>query len=395
MLTKRCRRTRGRESGQMLIMALMLLVLLLGFGAIVVDVGFYLHRRERVQHITDAAALAGAQELPEDRVIAEDIAREWADRNGLDGNTIDVSFECRPDNPCDPSGANTIKVTGEMKAPLTLMPVLRLLGGASDSCWLNDGCTVAGTAAAEALTAVAPTDIVLILDRTRSMSDGDMDNARDGARTMLEVLNPELQSVGLGVLPPSISQSFWWNRVCQPDTSGQSGNWPDHWMVADLSDDYKRSDGSLNDSSRLVRVLNCLRSDGYTNIGYPIRAAREHLLFSSAARDDAQKAIVLLTDGAANRPQGQNPCALADYWASRAKDDGIEVYVIGYGVSDPGTGQRCDEDRGAWRNHTSEELVNSMATDPDHAFIEPAHSDLTDEFEEIGQRLSSGFRLVE
>ncbi len=391
----------------------MLLVLLLGFGAIVVDVGFYLHRRERVQHITDAAALAGAQELPEDTALAETIAREWADRNGLDGSSIDISFECRADNPlhCKPSDYDTIIVEGSLRAPVTLMPVLRLLGGSSDSCWLNEGCDVAGTAAAcrgECTTAVTPVDAVLVLDRTISMSDGDMDKAKEGARAMLEQLNPELQSVGLGVLPPSISQSLsdevrvwidgrwrWVPEACWPDTS-EPWSLNDHWLVVNLSDDYKPAvDEPLDPWSRLVRVLDCLQSGGWTNIAYPIQIAREHLLFSSEARDDAQKAIVLLSDGAPNRPSGQNPCELANAEATAAKDAGIEIYVIGYGVNDPGPGQECEQDTGTWSDSDSEDLVYAMATDEDHVFIEPEGSDLTDVFEEIGRRLAAGSRLVE
>ena len=432
MLTGRGRRTRGRESGQMLTMALMLLVLLLGFSAIVVDVGFFLHRRERVQHIADAAALAGAQELPNDMILAEDIAREWAARNGLDGSSIDVSFECRATNPlhCEPSGADTIMVEGEMRSPLTLMPVLRLLGGASDNCWLNEGCDVAGTAAAcrgECTTAVTPADIALILDRTGSMTndcrdskdnDGDgridssdpncgnggltedggptdLEQAQAGARAMLEVLNPELQSVGLGVLPPSISQSFWQNRVCRVDTN-EPWSPNDDWLVVNLSDDYKRPDGSLNSSSRLLRVLGCLQSEGWTNIGYPVRAARQHLEDPGYARDDAQKAIVLLSDGAANRPRNGNPCALAAQEADIAKAEGIEVYTIGYGTDDnTDAGFTCSEDNGPWRNQTAETLLRYMATDDDHFFQEPEGSDLTDVFEEIGRRLAAGSRLVE
>lgn len=385
------RRARCRENGQILIMSLMLLVLLLGFGAIVVDGGFYLQRRERIQHITDAAALAGVQELPEDDGQARLVAEQWADRNGLSADDIDVSFECRAGSPCDPSGYNTIIVTGEMRAPLTLMPVLRLVGASGNSCWLNDGCTVTGTAAAEAISGTAPTDIVLVLDRTGSMDDGDMDLAKDGARAMLGVLDPELQSVGLAVLPPSQSQSF--DGVCRPD---QNDPWTtgDDWLVSVLADDYQDPDGSLNNSSRLIRIINCLQSDGYTNIGYPVRAAYLHLI--NDGRSTANKAIVLLSDGAANRPEDDDPCALAAGWTDTAKADGVEIYTIGYGTDDnQGTGFTCENDTGFWNGQTAETLLRYMATDDEHFFQEPEGSDLEDVFEEIGQRLAEGYRLVD
>ncbi|MEX0801404.1 MAG: vWA domain-containing protein [Dehalococcoidia bacterium] len=392
---------RRGESGQILILSFMLFILLLGFLAIVVDVGFFLHRRERVQHVADAAALAGAQELPDSMVLAEDLARTWADRNGLDGSTIDVTFECRSTNPlhCDPSGADTIIVEGEMKAPLTMMPVLRLIGASGSSCWLNDGCTVAGRAAAcrgECTTAITPVDIVLIMDRTGSMTSGggipsDLDRAKDGARAMLGVLNPALQHVGLAVLPPSQSQNF--NGVCQADTS-EPWTSSDNWLIAQLADNYQNSDGSLNTSSRLVRALGCLNSAGFTDIGHPIQAARQHL--QALGRPEANWAIVLLSDGAANRPQGGNPCQLAANEADIAKSLEIEIFAIGYGTEDnTDPGFTCGIDTGAWAGDSAEQLLGYIATDSSHFFQEPQGSDLTDVFEEIGRQLASGSRLVE
>jgi hypothetical protein len=391
----------NRENGQILILSLMLFVLLLGFLAIVTDVGFFLHRRERVQNIADAAALAGAQELPQDTDLAEDVARTWADRNGLDGNTLDISFECRSANPihCQPSGADTIVVEGQMRAPLTMMPVLRLIGASGSSCWLNDGCDVAGRAVAcrgDCTTAITPVDIVLIMDRTGSMTSGggnptDLDRAKVGARAMLDVLDPALQRVGLAVLPPSQSQNF--NGVCNVDTS-EPWTASDHWLVAALADDYKLSDGTLDDSSRLVRVLDCLQSSGFTNIGNPIRAAREHL--EANGRPEANWAIVLLSDGAANRPLGGNPCALAASEGDTAKSIGIEFFTIGYGTEDnTDPGFTCGNDTGSWQNESAETLLSYIATDAEHFFQEPQGGDLTDIFEAIGRSLASGSRLVE
>lgn len=401
MLSRLPRPELNRENGQILILSLMLFILLLGFTAIVTDVGFFLHRRERIQNITDAAALAGAQELPQDAILAEDVARTWADRNGLDGSTLDIEFECRSENPlhCEPSGFDTILVEGEMHSPLTLMPVLRLIGVTGSSCWLNDGCDVSGRAVAcrgDCITAISPVDIVLIMDRTGSMTSGggnpsDLDRAKVGARAMLDVLDPTLQSVGLAVLPPSQSQNF--NGVCQVDTS-EPWTASDHWLVAPLADDYKLPNGALDDSSRLISVLDCLESSGFTNIGNPIRAAREHL--EANGRPEADWAIVLLSDGAANRPEGGNPCEFAANEGDIAKSIDIEFFTIGYGTEDnTDVGFTCGNDTGAWQNETAETLLSYIATDSEHFFQEPQGGDLTDIFEAIGRSLASGSRLVE
>src|SRR3990170_8853939 len=54
-----------REKGQMLILFVLALAVLLGFVAMVIDVGLAFQERRNAQNAADAAALAGAQELGE------------------------------------------------------------------------------------------------------------------------------------------------------------------------------------------------------------------------------------------------------------------------------------------------------------------------------------------
>jgi len=60
------------------------MVVILGFAAMAVDVGLFLHERRDLQKAADAAALAGAQELPGAPSEAEANVHEWADKNGID-----------------------------------------------------------------------------------------------------------------------------------------------------------------------------------------------------------------------------------------------------------------------------------------------------------------------
>src|SRR5207344_731778 len=56
---------RPRERGQVLVLALIfVVVVLLGIAAMVVDVGYAYYAHRSLQSSADAAALAGAQELP-------------------------------------------------------------------------------------------------------------------------------------------------------------------------------------------------------------------------------------------------------------------------------------------------------------------------------------------
>ena len=55
----------SNEKGQVVIIAALLIVSLLGMTALVVDVGSIYEERRQTQTVADAAALAGAQDLPE------------------------------------------------------------------------------------------------------------------------------------------------------------------------------------------------------------------------------------------------------------------------------------------------------------------------------------------
>jgi len=67
------------------------MVVILGFAAMAVDVGLFLHERRELQNAADAAALAGAQELPYSPADAEQKAQEWAANNGIgDGELEDI-----------------------------------------------------------------------------------------------------------------------------------------------------------------------------------------------------------------------------------------------------------------------------------------------------------------
>jgi len=71
------------ESGQGLVLGALAMVVILAFAAIAIDVGLFLHERRELQNAADAAALAGAQELPYSPADAEQKAADWAEKNGI------------------------------------------------------------------------------------------------------------------------------------------------------------------------------------------------------------------------------------------------------------------------------------------------------------------------
>jgi Flp pilus assembly protein TadG len=72
-----------QEFGQGLVLAALAMVVILGFAAMAIDVGLFLHERRELQNAADAAALAGVQELPSSSAEAEARAQEWAINNGV------------------------------------------------------------------------------------------------------------------------------------------------------------------------------------------------------------------------------------------------------------------------------------------------------------------------
>lgn len=78
------------ESGQGLVVATLVMVVILGFAAMAIDVGLFLHERRELQKSADAAALAGVQELPQSSADAEQKAAEWAENNGIGDGELEA-----------------------------------------------------------------------------------------------------------------------------------------------------------------------------------------------------------------------------------------------------------------------------------------------------------------
>lgn len=84
------------EDGQVLVLFALLMVVLMGFAALTIDVGMAYATKAKLQNAADAAALAGAQDLP-NAGTAKNIAVDFAGKNGLkatqngvkkDGDTV-------------------------------------------------------------------------------------------------------------------------------------------------------------------------------------------------------------------------------------------------------------------------------------------------------------------
>jgi hypothetical protein len=183
----------------------------------------------------------------------------------------------------------------------------------------------------------APLDLVLIIDRTGSMSGNKLPNAKDASKDLLAYLTPSLHHVALGVLGPSSSTATCANGahgVLASSPTAPGATWiASPFPSGPLAADYLNANGTINTNSMLVKTIECLNDGQRTNLGTPIAQASAYL--SANARPGVKRAIILFTDGAANEPV--NPaCKFAFDAATAAKASNIEIVTIGFGVqSDP------------------------------------------------------------
>jgi hypothetical protein len=200
-----------------------------------------------------------------------------------------------------------------------------------------------------------PLDVMIVLDRTGSMSaSSKMPQAKAGIMAFLSTMDPTVDNVGLAVLPPAPSTGAACQNVSPYFTSSNRGgtyNLPGAaYTVVPLSNSYARTTGNLDGSSPLISTVNCVQPGGNTAYAEAMDAAYQEL--QADGRPDAQKAIIILSDGAAN--VGPNflsgssnylthPCGQGAASAGVAKSAGVLVYSIAYTAD----GDECDAAIGA------------------------------------------------
>lgn len=389
------------DSGQVLVLFALMLAVMIVFVVMVIDVGMFMHTRQQAQNVVDAAALAGAQELPDSPANAEAVARDYASRNDYDPNELEITFKCTSGYAqfCDPANGkyDTIVVTAKETAPAFFGPILTVLGAGS-SCWTSGCDTQVRAAGCRGMcgAAGAEVDAVVAIDHTGSMKATELQNARDGALALMRVFDYQVHRIGLAVTPPVHT-----NNLCDTVES-----WTDAdrtWLPVPLTSSFQTSPNVLDNASTLVSTTSCLDLAGsgdvpgpHTDLANPMKAAADEL--TNNGRPGARKGIVYMTDGAANvygetPPAGvRGPCDWAYKEATAAKALGYEIYTIGYGVDENCTREDANS---PWKDKPVAELLRQMATDDQHFYNQPKTADLDPVFQAIGIQLASGSKLVQ
>jgi hypothetical protein len=395
---------RSRDArGQVIVLVVVALVALLGMCAMVIDLGYLYWNQRTLQASADAAALAGAMQLP-DAASSVSMAKQFGTGVGsknkdsrLSNVAETISTKCLVSVPgCDP--VNAVVVDESATVNTFFMQVFGV-----------DFAHVHVRATACSPCGVKPLDIMLVLDRTGSMcqdSNGnadpactDMNNARNGMKTFLGFLDPTVDWVGLAVLPPATSLST--AAKCATPASANYNSPTAAYLLEPLSHDFKLSNGTLNASSNLVKTINCVQGGGTTSYANAIDAAQAEL--TAHGRAGVQDIIVFLSDGAANTgpsylssssPYRTQPCHQGVTSAGLAKATGTIVYSIGYALLDATGG--CTSYTGAAEKPTPPTItvtqaLQGISSDPVNDFFnQPTPGQLNTIYTTIAKDIGRG-----
>src|ERR1700730_7972064 len=359
------------ERGQVIVLVVVALVGLLGMCALVIDLGYLYWNQRHLQATADAAALAGAMQLP-DAASSVSVARQFGSGSGakngdsrLSNVSETVSTKCLTSIPgCDPVNAVVVDETATVDTFF-----MQIFG--------VDFAHVHVRATACSPCGIKPLDIMLVLDRTGSMCQDsagnndpactDLNNARNGMKAFLGFLDAKIDGVGLSVLPPSASIA----SKCSTPSSNNYNSKTAAYLLVPMSSDYKLSSGALNTSSNLVSTINCVQGGGTTSYANAIESAQAEL--DAHGRPGVQDIIVFLSDGAANTgpsyyatssPYRTQPCHQGVTSSGYSKAKGTIVYSIGYALADDTGG--CRSYTGAVESPaiTVTQALTGIATSP-------------------------------
>ena len=343
--------------------------------------------------------------------------------------------------PADPNNAaihdkcNVVVVTGSATTPYSFGRVVGITSGSSGSV-MSAACN--GPCGAPPS---LPVDVVLVMDRTLSMSAADIADIQAGANALLSVFDTAIQRVALGTIGPSNpglgacpsgstsplkGLGSPANQVYGVGTSPASNvnyfAYPadlTKWIPVGFSgtdgatpavtfNEAYSSGGSTNTSSTIWKAISCFYSYTQgTNLDTPMSMAQQYL--ATNGRTGVKKGIIFETDGTPQAGDGSAhyTCNAANNTATAAKAAGIEVFTIGFGIDTAKcptrSGSVCSGSTGvngnesaSWSCQPATTILTSMATDASHFYNAPDSTTLKNAFAQAAAQLAgAGSRLVQ
>ena len=383
------------QDGQVLPVMALMLVALLAMTAVVVDLGHALFAYRELQAASDAAALAGADTLP--NALAPVVATSYSAIPGglnyhsnLNGVTIVAGYpqlrclatlQAQGEACVAPTNANAVTVKEQVTVP---MYFTRVFGRSSMTLTAISTAAMGGAQP-------KPYNVMIVLDSTASMNSYDSDStctgtriscALQGVRILLATLSPcgsglttcgsatdgnvsnAVDSVSVmtfpGVSSTADAQSDYNCLGKKPSISPYSYPTLPQYSIVGFSSDYRGSDTAtaLTSGSNLVAAvggksacsgIQAIGGEGtyYAGVIYAAQAA----LQAQSAINNAPNVMVLLSDGDANAsskampgastssgtyPSTKNQCAQAVTAAQSAVAEGTTIYTVAYGANSSG-----------------------------------------------------------
>ncbi len=328
---------RRKRRGAVVVLMAIALIIFIAMAAFMIDIGRLFVLQSQIQSSVDAGALAASFQLdldPRDPDKAAAKALEFVQVNdvGVQGlvpeeliivETGQWDFETElflvtGDRP------NAVRVRARQdNERFTFGRVL--------------GITYFGAPASSiAASGGVPMDIMMVLDLSGSMKHrGRIEALRNSAPSFVDLIFDRIGYDQIGVMGLSAEPSKY-----DPIEAGHTGmpytplglNPSDNHHVgvveSDLTDNANYLTNSVLAHGNLVPAKYGGR--GYTGTGGALRDAAHYL--SVNAREDADRIVVLMSDGHANRPSGNGP-GYARSMASYAKSLDVTVYTISLGNS--------------------------------------------------------------
>ncbi len=388
---------KGTQRGAVSIVVALSLIVLLGFAALSVDVGYIAFSQTRLQAATDAAAMAGAMDLWKSAsATAFADAKAYAAGQGnntlpggvkvtttsVQGLTLSAGSVPLPASQAV-AGYNGIEVTQQASVPLFFA---RLFGITTK--------TISASSKAGAGFGATPYNVMIILDTTRSMAtttDSNCKNSKGVAQTrlacaeagalqLLTGLSLAGDNVGLMVFPPIDPSSSGYSFSCsstEPNVVQTTQNGYSAVAASGATATYQisplgggfLSGGAVSTSSGIVQALGGATSK-CSGISAPgglgtfyaqaIASANAALTsFSSSQTPPGQNAIVLLSDGIATASTTQlgniygksgsstyvygSECQAAITVAQAATKGGTTIYTVAYLGGEAASAPSCGD----------------------------------------------------
>ena len=355
------------RAGAAMVLMLVLLMIVIGMVAFAVDVGLMVLLRAEIQNAVDSGALAAGLKLHEDRQdiqAAEDVARKFVrlNRAGMTKLIPEDAIDVEPgvfDGEANVFTATTV-------APNAVRVFARQDNQPFFFAKVFGQKAFGAPAEAIASADPRPLDIMMVLDLSGSMkTHGRIAALWHSAPVFVDIIEEADDNDQIGVMGLSADPSRY-----DPVAEGHFGMPYSSGLHPTANHNVGVLEGVLTSDFNYLRNT-VLSSDNleagkytnYTGTGASIGDAAHYLTNGSEARDDVEKIIVLMSDGYANRPDG-NGRGYALTMAGYAADRDITIYTISLGndadvslmqeIADITDGEHLDATGSGWGTLTDQ-----------------------------------------